>query len=117
MGRELKAEGTMDLERVAGYLNELADSMLGGTISVQKGQDYVVLKPASPVWVEVEAQKGKTKETLSIEVSWVPSDATQQTDRLIISSQPPVVEPEGSEEGEASDDSQSEDQTSDEDDA
>jgi amphi-Trp domain-containing protein len=105
MGRELKVRGSMDVERLAGYLHELAASLSAGTVVVKKGQSHVVLLPASPVWVEVEAEKGKTKETLSVEVSWVPSGRAQEMYDLVISSDvpEPEIEPELEEEAEPED--------------
>ena len=74
MGRELKVKGSMDVERVACYLNQLADSLAAGTVSLQTGKDSIVLNPASPVWVEVEAERSKNKEAFSIEVSWASAE-------------------------------------------
>jgi HprK-related kinase B len=91
MGHEVKVKTSMDIEQAAEYLCQLAETLLAGSLTVQKGAEYVVLSPASPVWVEVEAEQGKHKETFSIEVSWALEESAEDKDALVISTEPPVI--------------------------
>ena len=55
--RKVSTVQTMDLKKAASYLEDLLDAFKKGTITVTKGEENVVLSPASPVFLEIEAKK------------------------------------------------------------
>lgn len=67
---EVSFEGTMTLDKVLTYLQELATSVRAGTIRVEKGAEHVVLNPADIVHLEVKAKRKKAKQSFRLELSW-----------------------------------------------
>ena len=68
--KEIKLKGSLETAKTAEYLNDLAASLKAGDVYIQKGGEFVSLKPGSVVDFEIEAVKKKHKEKLVIEISW-----------------------------------------------
>ena len=69
--QEIKHKTVMNRAQVAAYLNDLAASLIKGTICIQKGDDQVVFYPTENVKVEIEAEVKKNKYEFSLELEWV----------------------------------------------
>ena len=67
---EVSFEGTMTLDKVLSYLEELTASVRAGSIKVEKGVEQVVLQPADVVTLEVKAKSKKNKQSFRLELSW-----------------------------------------------
>lgn len=67
---EVSFEGTMTLDKVLTYLEELTASIRAGSIRVEKGTEQVVLQPADVVTLEVKAKAKKHKQSFRLELSW-----------------------------------------------
>lgn len=67
---EVHFEGTMSIDRVLAYLDELVASFRTGTVRVEKGHDAVVLTPAEVIDLDVKAKIKKDKQSLQLELSW-----------------------------------------------
>lgn len=94
--RKVSTVQTLDLKDAASYLEDLLAAFKKGTITVSKGDENVVLSPASPVFLEIEAKKRKNKERFSFELSWhTPCEAVDEEDGevLTISSKLPEPKP------------------------
>jgi amphi-Trp domain-containing protein len=68
--KEIKLKGSLETGKTAEYLTDLATSLKAGEVYIQKGGEFVSLKPGSIVDFEIEAVKKKHKEKLVIEISW-----------------------------------------------
>jgi len=89
-------KGTMDPAAFAHLLEDLAKSVKAGTVCLQKGGEYVTLKPAGGMEFEVEAAVKKGKQKLSVAVKWEePCEIVPEGEIKITSvePEPPVVEP------------------------
>ena len=91
MGKNsIEFKAFMDLEQVAGYLNDLAAGIKDGCICVQKGEETAVLRPTEQVRVEIEAKEKRDKCKFSLELTWVKEiAAVDESSDLKISSTPP----------------------------
>ncbi|MFV8749870.1 amphi-Trp domain-containing protein [Nannocystaceae bacterium ST9] len=67
---EVSFEGTMTIEKVLSYLEELTASIRAGSIRVEKGGEQVVLHPTEVVRLEVKAKTKKDKQSFQLELSW-----------------------------------------------
>jgi amphi-Trp domain-containing protein len=67
---EVSFEGTMTLDKVLSYLEELTASIRAGSIKVEKGAEQVLLQPADIVTLEVKAKTKKHKQSFRLELSW-----------------------------------------------
>jgi amphi-Trp domain-containing protein len=68
--KEIKLKGNLETAKTADYLNDLAAGLKAGDVYIQKGGEFVSLKPGLTVDFEIEAVKKKHKEKLVIEISW-----------------------------------------------
>jgi amphi-Trp domain-containing protein len=66
---EVSFEGTMTLDKVLSYLEELTASIRAGSIKVEKGVEQVTLQPADVVTLEVKAKTKKNKQSFRLELS------------------------------------------------
>ncbi|SHL15490.1 amphi-Trp domain-containing protein [Desulfatibacillum alkenivorans DSM 16219] len=98
-GNKVSQSQTMELEKVAAYLEDLAASFKEGKIVVAKGDEFVTLTPPEQVFVEVEAKAKKDKNKFSLELSWRALGPVDGGESLVISSEEPEIEeePEGEE--------------------
>lgn len=94
-----------DVAQAAAYLEAVLAGLKSGTVCVQRGEEYLVVKPAALVEVEVEAKSKKGKESLSLELSWTVVDETvveEEPEELKISAtEPEPVEAEAGEQATA----------------
>lgn len=71
MGKhEIKLKGNLETGKAAEYLSDLAGSMRNGSVYIQKGGEFVNLKPFGNLEFEIEAKRKKHKEKITIELSW-----------------------------------------------
>jgi amphi-Trp domain-containing protein len=68
--QEIKLKGNLEAVKAAEYLSDLAASMKSGSIYIQKGGEFVNLKPFGSMEFEIEAKRKKHKEKITIELSW-----------------------------------------------
>lgn len=89
--KEIKVKTDMKLQKLGKYLEDLVACLRVGTVCVVKGEDFVTLKPADSVKLELEAESRKGKETLTLSVSWDidKTDDEPVEEPLNISSVPP----------------------------
>lgn len=89
-------KGTMDPAAFAQLLEDLAKSVKAGTVCLQKGGEYVTLKPAGGLEFEVEAAVKKGKQKLAISVKWeepVPAVTPGEIKITSVEPAPVMVEP------------------------
>ena len=91
---EVQIKKSLGAEAAAGMLEELAASLRQGTVCVEKGSEFVTLKTAEIMDLELRAALKKNKSKLEIELSWrdiVPVDQVETVFK-ISSEEPEVVE-------------------------
>ncbi|MCA9482928.1 MAG: amphi-Trp domain-containing protein [Nitrospina sp.] len=88
--REVSLKAKFEQSKVISYLEDLIKSMKEGTICVQQGTDIVTLKPSNYIEVELEASIKKSKERLSLELSWR-ADKEEEEPEFSISATEPVA--------------------------
>ncbi|QTA93629.1 amphi-Trp domain-containing protein [Desulfonema magnum] len=90
---EVKIKKTMDADAVKTILDDVVKSFKEGTVCIESGKEFVVLKPSQQIDFEIEAGEKKGKEKLVIEMSWRQDALEQEPQSLLkISSSEPVVE-------------------------
>ncbi|KMY66719.1 hypothetical protein AAU61_16625 [Desulfocarbo indianensis] len=84
MGSKVEIEGAMGLNQAISYLEDVLNSLKGGTIRVEAGTDIVVLRPSQAVDFSMSASQKKDKEKFSLKISWKqPKDGLQDRDLKI----------------------------------
>ncbi len=68
--KAVSVEMETEIAKAADTLSQIASAMKAGTISLQKGDESVVLLPEGLVTVELEAVQKSEKEKIKIEISW-----------------------------------------------
>lgn len=68
--REIEIKTVLGREEAARYLQELAQCLAGGRIVVQRGAEYVELRPSGSLELTIEAAGKKDKEKVSLELAW-----------------------------------------------
>ncbi len=63
-------KGTMDFQSVLTFLEDVVKSFREKTVCVQRGDEYITLKPAESIEMELEAVEKKGKQRLSLELTW-----------------------------------------------
>lgn len=86
--KEIQFEGTIEHDKAVAYLESLVSSFKKGTVCVQKGEEFVTLKPNGVVHLEVEAEEKGDKEKLSLKLSWKKEIAACECDLKISTSEP-----------------------------
>jgi amphi-Trp domain-containing protein len=92
---EVKVKGTMDVKAVAAILEDMVRSFKEGTVCIESGKEFVTLKPAGNIDLEVEAAEKKGKQKLVIEMGWrepVPEPEAEETVFKISSKEPEIEE-------------------------
>ncbi len=98
-------KGTMDFESVLAFLEDVVNSFREKTVCVQRGDEFITLKPGETIDMELEAVEKKGKQKLSLELSWREEIITESEEPFKVSCDvPEVPEPEApaAEEGETS---------------
>lgn len=91
--REIEIKTNLGREEASRYLQELAQCLAAGRIVVQRGGEYVELRPAASLELEIEAAAKKDKEKISLELSWRQVEAQACCCDLKISAEAPPAEP------------------------
>ena len=63
-------EETMELAKVITTLEDVLESLRGGSLTVTRGGESVTLTPPGVVNLELEASQKKDKAKLTIELTW-----------------------------------------------
>ncbi len=63
-------KGMMDYDSVVNFFEDFIKSFKEKTICVQRGEDFITLKPSDSMEVEIEASVKKGKQKISIELEW-----------------------------------------------
>ncbi len=88
---EVSTKVIMQVKDVIAYLEDLTASLKAGQVCVQQGNEFVTLKPAEAIEVEVEAVQKKDKEKFTLEISWKnESRMVGEINELKISAKEPV---------------------------
>ncbi|MCA1987487.1 MAG: amphi-Trp domain-containing protein [Desulfovibrio sp.] len=66
----LAIKGAMDFDSVSTFLTDLVASFKERTICVQRGEEFVTLKPGELIELELEVLVKKGKQKLSLELAW-----------------------------------------------
>lgn len=93
MQSEVRIKTNMGADRVADFLQDLVNSFKEGTVCIEKGTEFVTLKPGKDIAVEIGAAYKKDKQKLHIELSWLQLEHGAETvSEFRISAQEPEVE-------------------------
>ncbi|GAB7081348.1 amphi-Trp domain-containing protein [Megalodesulfovibrio paquesii] len=87
----LAIKGAMDFESVSTFLADLVTSFKDRTICVQRGEEFVTLKPGELIELELEVQAKKGKQKLSLELSWRDEVLTEMEAPFKVSSTEPEL--------------------------
>ena len=68
--QSINVKGAMDFEGVISFLSDFLVSFKERKVCVQRGEEFVTLKPGDQVEMEIEAQEKKGKQKVSLELSW-----------------------------------------------
>lgn len=66
----VSVKGTMDFPSMVAFLEDLVGCFKEKTICIQRGDEFITLKPAENIEMEIEAKQKKGKEKLVLELSW-----------------------------------------------
>jgi amphi-Trp domain-containing protein len=93
MKNEIKIKQTMELGTVNDILKDLVKSFEEGTVCLEKGREFVTLRPGKVIEVEIEAETKKDKQKLNVELSWRQLEPEEEELPAIkISSEEPEME-------------------------
>lgn len=102
MGKHgISLKGTVDFDAAQALLGDLVKSFGEKTVCLQKGQDFCTLKPGETISFEIEAERKKNRQKLTIELSWLDAVPVQEAEGVKISSVEPEPLPEPEPEAEA----------------
>jgi amphi-Trp domain-containing protein len=68
--QEVKVKFPGELQAGIKYLEDLVSALKNGIVCVQKDQDFITLNPTKDIFLEIEAEKKKDRESLRLELSW-----------------------------------------------
>jgi amphi-Trp domain-containing protein len=88
---EISLKGNLDFQDMAGFLGDIVKSFKDRTVCIQKGGEFVTLKPADVIAFEVEAARKKGKQKLAIELSWAEETVLDAPAGFKISSKEPEL--------------------------
>lgn len=87
-------KGTMDFQSVLTFLEDVVNSFRQKTVCVQRGEEFVTLKPGETIEMELEAVEKKGKQKLSLELSWREEIITEAEEPFKVSCEVPEPAPE-----------------------
>jgi len=93
----LTLTGTTDPASLARILTDIAGSIAAGTVCLQRGAEFVTLKPGPNMAFELEAAVKKGKQKLTLEVKWELPRETAPEAAFTISAQEPAAPAPGAE--------------------
>ena len=85
----LAIKGAMDFDSVSTFLTDLVASFKERTICVQRGEEFVTLKPGDLIELELEVLVKKGKQKLSLELAWRDEVLTEVEAPFKVSSKEP----------------------------
>ncbi|AGW13279.1 amphi-Trp domain-containing protein [Megalodesulfovibrio gigas] len=85
----LAIKGAMDFDSVSTFLTDLVASFKERTICVQRGEEFVTLKPGELIELELEVLVKKGKQKLSLELAWRDEVLTEVEAPFKVSSKEP----------------------------
>lgn len=74
----LKHESYQDSETIQAYLESVLDGLKKGTLKISSGEDELELVPNGLLQLQVSASARKSKQQLSMKISWTPDNAPSQ---------------------------------------
>lgn len=92
--KELTVSESMSLDSVITYLEDLVETLKRGKLCVQRGDEFLLLTPASTIDFELEGVVKKDKEKINLELSWKREKNEKESPALKISSVEPKIEEE-----------------------
>lgn len=92
MQSEVKIKTSMNTDAVTNFLQDLVESFKHGTVCIEKGMEYVTLKPGNEILVEISAAYKKDKQKLCMEFGWRQNEPTADLSDFKVSYQEPLVE-------------------------
>ncbi|MGO9566760.1 MAG: amphi-Trp domain-containing protein [Desulfomonilaceae bacterium] len=84
---KVEAEGTVELQRAIGYVEDILEGMKNGRIVVRQGDQTVTFRPVDGVEMEIQAKEKEGKQELSVEMTWRESTHVREMAGLTISSE------------------------------
>jgi len=90
---EMSLKGNLDFTAAVALLGDVLKSFKDKTVCIQKGEEYVTLRPAESIAFEIEAQRKKGKQKLSIELSWFEDLVAEVPTDFKVSSKEPALPP------------------------
>ena len=87
----ISLKGSMEPESLAKLLEDIAVSIKAGTVCLQKGGEFVTLKPAGNMEFEIEAAIKKGKQKLEIAVKWEEAREIAAPGDIKVSSEEPEL--------------------------
>ncbi|MBF0482023.1 MAG: amphi-Trp domain-containing protein [Desulfovibrionaceae bacterium] len=88
---EMSLKGNVDFAGAIALLGDIVKSFKDKTVCIQKGGEFVTLNPVEPIAFEIEAQRKKGKQKLSIELSWFEETAIEAPGEFTVSSKEPEL--------------------------
>lgn len=90
-GQKFDLEQNLDLKTLTHYLDELVKTLKAGKVVLQQNDQYISLSPNEQVSLQISAKQKSEKETLSLEISWVPSKSQEETPLKISQIEPQAI--------------------------
>jgi amphi-Trp domain-containing protein len=88
---EMNLKGNVDFTAAIALLGDIVKSFKDKTVCIQKGGEFVTLKPTEPIAFEIAAQRKKGKQKLSIELSWFEEMSVEAPTEFKVSSKEPEL--------------------------
>ena len=89
----ISLKGTLDPKGLALLFEDVAKSVKAGTVCLQKGSEFVTLKPKGHLEFEIEAAVKKGKQKLEISVKWEEFQELATPEEIKISAVEPELPP------------------------
>jgi amphi-Trp domain-containing protein len=86
---EMSLKGSMDFASTVAFLGDFVKSFAEKTVCIEKGDEFIALKPTDAITFEIEAQRRKGKQKLSIELSWNEEMTPEASTYFTVSSREP----------------------------
>jgi amphi-Trp domain-containing protein len=82
---KMKAKGTVELQRVIGYLEGILEGMKNCRVLMHRGDQSITFHPVDTVEMEIKAKEKEGKQELSVEMTWRESPHVREMAGLTIS--------------------------------
>lgn len=84
--RGVEYEGTVPLEKVLAYLDDLRGRLASGEVQVENGTSRVLLVPGESVRLKVRAREKDGEQSLRFEMAWEREEPVQASNGLAFTS-------------------------------